>query len=292
MANELTNTELDSAVPENWRPRFVSRFYDTKQVTQRIINAAEDYQDHGGKGDIANITVEGFDLTVNAVGATDGSLTVQTQTLTNIALNVNAWKEVTMEVINKSRKQAFDIWEKQFPESAGNAVRRKITADVLALVRADATTLTAQGDGTAHLGENELIGAIQQHLDAGFPIDESPEDWTYVLPTTEFRYLKPLNLLDYNKTGKAGAGGAATIDLPMLYDIPVIFSTQVESSAGIRYGCLFHKTAFAAAMQQNVEPQFTSRLPAAKLSYLMTVSALYGVKTVVAGRAGQLLSKA
>lgn len=291
MANELTNTELDPQVPENWRPRMVERFYDTKQVTPRFLNATEDYQDHGGKGDIANITVEGFDLTVNDVGATDGSLTVQTQTLTNIALNVNKWKESTMEIIGKSRKQAFGLWEDQFPVSAGNAIRRKMTADLLALVRVDAT-LTAQGDGAGNNGEDDYLGAIQQHMDAGFPIDEKPEDWTFVMPSKQFSPAKKLNLLDYSRTGKPGQGGAATIDLPMLYDIPVIFSTQVESNGGIRYGVLAHKTAMAWAAQQNVEPRFADRLAAAKLSYLMTVSALYGVKTVVAGRMGQLLSKA
>ena len=291
MANELTNTELDPHVPENWRPRLVERFYDTRQVTPRFLNATGDYEDHGGKGDIANIAVEGFDLTVNDVGATDGSLTVQTQTLTNIALNVNKWKESTMEIIGKTRAQAFDLWEKQFPVSAGNAIRRKMTSDLLDLIRADAT-LTAQGDGTGNLGENEVLGGIQAHMDQGFPIDENPEDWTFILHTSQFSPLKKLNLLDFDKTGEAGAGGAATIKLPKLYDIPVIFSTQVAQNNGIRYGGLAHKTAMAWAAQQNVEPRFADRLAAAKLSYLMTVSCLYGVKTVVAGRMNQMLSKA
>jgi hypothetical protein len=289
MANELDNTALDPIVPENWRPRFVERFYDSKSALPRFLNATEDYQDHGGKGDIANITVEGFDLTVNDTSA-DGSLTVQTQTLTNIALNVNKWKDVTMEVVNKSRKQAFSVWEDQFPTSAGNAVRRKMMSDLLA--EYSNATLAAQGDGTGRLGEEEILGAIQQHLDAGFPIDEKPEDWTFVLPTVDFSNLKKGNMLDYSRTGKPGIGGAATIDLPMLYDIPVVFSTQVASAAGIRYGLLAHRSALAWAAQQNVEPRFADRLPAGKASYLMTVGALYGVKTVVAGRMGQLKSKA
>jgi len=290
MANELTNTELDPLVPENWRPRLVERFYDSQSFTGRVLNVTGDYQDHGGKGDIANISVEGFDLTVNDVGATDGSLTVQTQTISNIAMNVNKWKEVTMEVIGKTRKQAFDLWEKQFPISAGNAIRQKMASDLLA--EYSNATLTAQGDGTGNAGEDELLGAIQQHITGKGPIMESPDEYTFVLAENQYAPLKKLRLLDYERTGEAGEGGAASIKLPRLWNIPVVFSTQVASSGGIRYGLLFHNTALAWAAQQNVEPRFTDRLAAAKLGYLMNVSALYGVKTVVAGRMCQIKTKA
>jgi hypothetical protein len=82
------------------------------------------------------------------------------------------------------------------------------------------------------------------------------------------------------------------VEVPNLWGIPTIFTTQAESNGGIRYGVIAHKTAFAWAAARNVTPRFADRLAAAKLSFLLNVSALYGVKSVIVARACQLKSKA
>lgn len=286
MANELDNTTQAAEIPEQWRPRFISRFYDANKVLPRVLNVTEDFK---GKGDIAHITVEGFDLTVNDVGS-DGSLTVQQQTLTDVSVTIDAYKDVTNEWIGKTREQAFGLWEQQFPKSAGDAVRQKIESDILALYTG--ATLAAQGDGLGYVGEDELLGALNQFLDNKLPLMENPDDFTIVLDTKNWAPLKKLKLLDYDQTGEAGEGGAATQKIGKLWNVPVIFSTQCTSTGGIRKGLAFHKTAMAWAVQRNVTPRFADRLAAAKDSYIGAVTALYGVDTVVGARMCVINSKA
>ena len=287
MTNELSPTELAAEVVENWRPRFVSRFYEMNRVIPRVLNATGDFKQ---KGDIAHIEVEGFDLTVNSVAA-DGSLTVQTQTLTDVQVVINANKDVTMEWTGISMEQALGQWKNQFPTSAGNALRQKIELDLLA--EYSNATLTAVGEaaGGANLGEDEILAAIQQHVDAKGPIMDSPEQYTFALASSQFGPLKKARLLDYERTGEAGEGGAASMKIGKLFNVPVIFSTQVATSSSVRKSLLFHETALAWAAQRNVEPRFADRLAAAKDSYIGTVLALYGVKTVVGARMCVINSK-
>lgn len=285
MANEQTNTELSALVPEQWRPRYIAAVYDPADIVPHVLNVTEDYS---GKGDIAHITTETTALTVNAT-ASDGSLTVQSQTPNDVQVNVNAEKDITVEIVGKTRKQAYDTWEKHFPISAAAAMRERYQLDLLALY-GDVTT-TASGDGTGNLGEDEYLAAIQRLVDAKLPILEKPTEFCFALHTSQWGPAKKQGFLDYQRTGEAG-GGAASIRLPFLWEVPVVFSTQVASSGGIRQNMLFAKEAFAIAIQRNVDPRFADRLAAAKNSYLMAVLALYGVKTVLGGRANVLKSKA
>lgn len=286
MANEITPTQAAALVPEQWKPRFLQAMYEQNDIFPRVLNATEDFK---GKGDICHIATEAFAWTVNDISS-DGSLTVQQQSLTDVSLTIDKNKDVTVEWTQITRDQAYDIWEKSFPATAGDAVRQKMTADLLALY-SDATT-TAQGTGSGNIGENEILGAIQQMVTAKLPILKKPDEFTFAFADTQFAPLKKENLLDYSRTGEAGKGGAASIDMPRVYQIPCSFNTQVASSASIRYSLLVHKTALAWAAQRNVEPKFADRLAAAKLGYIGTVTALYGVKTVFGGRMVQLKSAA
>jgi hypothetical protein len=288
VANELTATELSPLIPENWRPRFVEALYEKQYVLPYALNVTGDFSDHNGKGDIANIAIEPT-LSTNDTSS-DGSLTVQQVTTTNIALAVDKNKNTTVEIVGIAREQAFKEFETQFPISAGNALREKMESDLLALY-SDATT-TAAGDGTGNLGEDEFLAAVQQLVSAKVPIIQKPGDNFLAIADTQFQAVRKLNLMDYSRTGQSGHGGAAEMEIPKLWGIPVVFSTQVASSGGIRYSLLANKQALAWAAQRNVEPRMADRLAAAKDSWLMTVLALYGVKTVTAGRMVQLKSKA
>lgn len=85
MANEQDNTTLAGLIPEKWRPRYLEALYDPYDIIPHVLNCTEDF---GGVGDIAHVSVEGTGLTVNNV-ASDGSLTVQTQTPTDVSITIN-----------------------------------------------------------------------------------------------------------------------------------------------------------------------------------------------------------
>lgn len=285
MANETTPSELGQGlVRENWGPRYISALYEGHSVAKYISNITGDFN----RGDLANVPVEPV-LTVNDT-ASDGSLTVQSVTFTNVQVAIDKKKDVTAELTGIARKQAEKKFEETFPISAGKAMRQQIESDILALY-SDVTT-TASGDGTGNLGEDEFLAAIQRMVTAKLPIIDEPGSFCFALADNQFAPVKKLNLLDYDRTGEAGKGGAASMGVPMLWNVPVVFSTQVATASSIRQSMLFSKDAFAWAAQRNVEPRFADRLAAAKDSYLMTVLGLYGVKTVTAGRANVLKSKA
>src|SRR3990167_1791300 len=285
MAATIPSDLGQGLVPEGWGPRFLAALYDEHYVLPHVLNVTADFK---GKGDIVNIATEPA-YTVNDVTGATGAVTLDTVTITNVTLTIDKNKSVASELTGIARDQAFENFENRFPISAGKALRQQMDSDLLALC-SDATA-TSQGDGLGNLGEDELLGAIQQLVTAKVPIMESPEECCFAMADTQFAPLKKQNFLDYNRSGQAG-GGAAKIGLASIWSIPVVFSTQVASASSIRESLLFHRSALAWAAQRNVVPRFADRLPAAVDGYLMAVFALYGVKTTRAARMVRLRSKA
>ena len=195
-------------------------------------------------------------------------------------------KDCTVEITGKARKQAYGIWEDKFPAQAAAAHRQQFQSDLFALY-SDITN--SIGDGSGNLSEDDFLAAIQTLVTAKMNILSNPKDYCFGLATSQWAPAKKQGFLDYERTGEAG-GGAASIKLPFLWEIPVVFSTQVATSASKRQNMLWNREAIAIAMQRNVEPGMTSRLAAAKTGYLMTCVSLYGVMTIAAARATLMLS--
>ena len=250
------------------------------------MNVTGDYK---GVGDIAHIAVQATAYTVNDVGS-DGALTTQDNVLTDVSLTVDKKKDVTLEVLElPTNVQAFQTRFKDFPDNAGQALREKIESDILNLVRADITQ--AQGDGLGNLGEDELLAAIMTLAQAKLPILKNPSEFTFAFQPEQFPPLKKSGMIDFNRTGQAGNGGAASMGLPALYNIPTVFTNQVESSASVHYNVLLHRDAFAWAAQKMPTFLTASGLANAKLTRILHMHTLYGIKTVVAARAVILKSK-
>lgn len=274
-------------VPEVWGPRLIDALYSKPGVAQRVLNVSADVK---SVGDIAHIAVD-TRVTVNDVSS-DGTVAPQANTLTDISLTVNKWKEVTEEWTEITVAQAYAIWRDRFPVRAGEGIREKIDNDIMTLVRSDWTSNAAEGDGTGNVGEDELIGAIGKLLGNRIPVLAQPDDCTFVFRADDqYKPIKKLGILDYDRTGVAGQGGAAMAGVPRIYGVPVIFTQEVESSSSVHYNALFHKSAGAWALQKDINFREADGLAGRKLTKILNANALYGFKNTVAARAVQIKTK-
>lgn len=280
MANELTKTTESALVPEKWGPRFLEKLYEPNRVLPRMLNVTGDYD---GVGDIAHIAVEGTAWTVNDLGA-DGALTVQANTLTDVSLTINKEKEVTVEVIKTLKRPGYSFSDRfdAFTRTASNSIREQMESDALALY-SDITQ--SSGSGAGDIGQDEVLDAIRQlRTTPKVDILANPEENTLVFHPKQFPALKKSNLFDYERSGVAGGGGVK-MGLPSIFQVPVIFSTQVGNTAGAHQNLLFHKSAFAWAAHREPQYESASGVGAGNLVEVMVCWALYGVKTVIANRA-------
>ena len=282
MSAELTNTELAARIAERWPALLIAAVYDEDALIGRVLNAAQNVE---SKYDIIHIATEPV-LSAAAVNGSTGALAPSQQTVGDVSLTVDKHYGVLDEWLTKTRTQAMDDWYNAWPKAAGKALRQQIDADILALVRADVST-NVVGDGTGHAGEDELLAAMGKLKSGALPISERPGEFTFAFDPDEFQFLKKQGFLDYSRRGVAG-GGSSDARLEEMWGIPVVFNRQVEASGGINYNCLFHKTAFAAAIQRNVTFETASGLANRALTTVVAADVLYGVKTVLQARACQI----
>lgn len=280
MANELTNTELSARIPETWPSLLVAAVYDEDALIGRVLNAAANVS---GPYDIIHIATEPT-LSAQAVGA-DGTVTNSAQTVGDVSLTVDKHYAVLDEWLSKTREQSIGDWFAAWPKAAGRALRQQIDADLCAL-RSDVTT-NVVGDGTGHAGEDELLAAMGKLMQGALPVASAPGEFTWAFDPDEYQFLKKQGFLDYRRTGAPG-GGAETSKLADMWGIPVVFNRQVVTSGGINYNMLFHKSAFAAAMQRNLTFRMAEGTAAKKLTTVVISDILYGVKTVLQARAVQV----
>lgn len=279
MANETNPSDLaQGLVRENWAGRYISALYEKNYVLPYFSNLTGDFK----KGDIANVPVAPV-LTVGTITST-GDLNPQVMTHTNVQVSVNTNSDCTIVETGITQEQAEAALENNFPAQAAGALRQSMELKALAL-QSDVTN-TAIGSSTepGNVGEDEILAAIQASLNAKIDVLSKPEDNCFALASNQFSSLRKQKCFDYTVTGQAGGAASARLDMPSYGGVPIRFSTQVATSGILRKNLFFHKSAFAWAAQRNVVPKMADMLASGKDAKIMTAIALYGVKTVVAGR--------
>lgn len=272
-------------VRENWGDLYIRPFYEQVRTLPFMANVSKDCK----KGDLVNVPVRSTALTVGTVNASTGALNIQQVTASNVQVLVDSQKDCTVDLLDITREQAEERFEKQWPEESGEAVAETMEAAALALY-SDVTA--SVGADTNDISETELLLAIQALKTAKLPIDTKPNEFAFALADNAWLPLRQAKIFDYQVTGVSGESAAKSLSLPSYGGIAVRFSTQVATSGTARRSMLFHRNAFAWAAQKNPSVDMVSRLPAGQASFLMTNIALYGVKTVREGFARVIKSKA
>lgn len=269
MANEITNTEADVFIPELWRPGFLKALYAQGVVRQRVLSADGDVAQ---KGDILHIRIAPT-LSVNDVGATDGSVTNQALTATESQLTVDKWREVSFTVLDKAAKQADDYLQPALESGVPQAFAADIDSKLLAL-HASLNGYTAI-DATAGLNEDRLTEAFYALANANVPVSMI-QDMSWFFDWKQWMTLRKLSQISAAQITGNPDGGILTQKIPDVLGIPVYFSSLVAEST-YHKNMLIHREAMACGVQKNFRiEQFARTAKATTYS----ADILYGVKVV------------
>lgn len=278
MANEITNTQANVIIPELWRPKMFEARYPASVMLKRVTTVDGEVEK---QGDILHLPIEPV-VSVNNVGS-DGSLTNQALTPTEAQLTVNLWKEATIDVVDKAQKQSLIDLLTAFIPGFAKAIAAQQDADILALC-SDITN--SVGDNATEYSAELLQAALQKLIDANIPVDNA-NDISCVLHSSKWSAMKNIDKFQFaNYTGEA-MGGQMKYSLPAPYGVPHMISTQVVSSTGY-HNMVFHRQAFGCGTQKNFAIE---KLARTKLSTPINGNILYGVKTIRADHAAQLITK-
>jgi hypothetical protein len=269
MANEITNTEADVFIPELWKPGFLKALYAAGVVRQRVLAADGDVAQ---KGDILHIRIAPS-LSVNDVGATDGSVTNQALTPTESQLTVDKWREISFTVLDKAGKQADEYLQPCLESGVPAAFASDIDAKLLGLY-AGMTGYTAV-DATAGLNEDRLTEAFYALMNANVPVSMI-NDMSWVFHPKQWMTLRKLAQISSAQITGNPDGGILTQKIPDVMGVPVYFTTNVQTST-YHKNVLMHREGLACGVQKNFRiEQFARTAKATTYS----ADILYGVKVV------------
>lgn len=269
MADEITNTEADVFIPELWKPGFLKALYAAGVVRQRVINCDGDV---AKKGDILHIRIAPS-LSVNDVGATDGSVTNQALTPTKSDLTVNQWREISFSVLDKAAQQADEYLQPCLESGVPQAFASDIDAKLLGEY-ASWTGYTAI-DASAGLNEDRLTEAFYALANANVPVSMI-QDMSWFFAWKQWMALRKLAQISSAQITGSPDGGILTQKIPDVLGIPVYFTSNVQTST-THQNVLMHRELLACGVQKNFRIEKFARTAKATT---YSADVLYGVDTV------------
>ena len=223
---------------------------------------------------LSNLTAN--DKTAN----TEVTLQAPTETETTIAIDEHKETSFLVEDLLKTQSN-YDLMG-EYTNKAGYAIAQAVDSDLLALYAS--LTTTDQGTYGADIGDAEILGAIEQ-LDL---VDAPLQDRCFVIfPTQKTaialldKFVKSDYLGEWNMPTPVQVGAESRYLWGEIYGVPVYYTNQVPQTAGTptqTHNILFHKEAFALALQQS--PRTQSDYILEYLGNLIVVDVIYGVKVL------------
>lgn len=223
---------------------------------------------------ISNLSAN--DKTANA------DTTTQTVTESEVQILVNKWKETSFEIEDMVKVQSNNDLMSEYTSKAGEAIARVVDTDLLGL----RTGLTSTDVGTYgnDMTDAVIVAAIQS-LDE---VDAPLEDRAFVIAPSQKaaimkldKFVKADFLGNYDQATPVKKGPNSRWMWGDIYGIPVYYTNQVPTTAGTptqTHNLMFHKDAFALAMQQSPRTQSQYRIES--LGWRVTVDCIYGVKAL------------
>lgn len=220
---------------------------------------------------------------LSANDKTQGSeTTTQTVTESETTISINKWKEASFEIEDIVKVQSnYDLMS-EYTSKAGEAIARVVDTDLLALY----SSLTSTDVGTYgnDLTDAVLVAAIQTLDEVDAPLEDrslviAPSQKAAIMKLDKF--VKADYLGNYDQATPVKKGPNSRWLWGDIYGVPVYYTNQVPSTAGTPtqlHNVLFHKEAFALALQQ--APRTQSQYRIESLGYRLTVDAIYGVSAL------------
>ena len=273
----ITTTTAANFIPELWS-------YETLRAAESALVMAPLVKRYdelvSGRGDtihIPNIS----NLTTNSK-VQGNEVTTQAVTETETTILVDQWEETSFEIEDIVKVQSQYDLRSEYTEKAGFAIAKKVDSDLLALY----ASLTSDDVGVygTDVGDAELVAAIET-LDL---VDAPLTDRYFVMHPSQKsavmkldKFVSAYHLGDVNSPSPIQKGPNNRYLWGEIYGVPFYYTNQVPTTAGSptqRHNLLFHKEAFALALQQ--APRTQASYWQKDLAWIITTDVIYGMSVL------------
>ncbi len=243
--NQMTNTTHTKFLPTLWGEAIVAR--DQNMVISKLVDRKDADVKNGG-------TSEDFPLVSNlaATAVSDNTaVTFQANTETAVTLNLNRHFESSFMLQDRTKIQTSYELAKLYSQKIGQALMDKIETDLAGLYSGLTQT---QGTGHTALTEAMIVRGIQYLDDAKAP---QTERYLVLKPAGMNNLRQIARFTEFQTTGNQTApmvGGQRGF-VTNVFGVDVYVTTniqQVTGTPGIIHNLLFHRSAFALAMQKDI----------------------------------------
>jgi len=249
--NHHSATTLAAYINEVWSPR-INEYFKAKIGAASFFWDVSDLVKAGGDTiHIPNLA----ELSANNKAA-GSQVTLQNPTETGVDLAINTWKEASVLIERKEALQvlqAISIQEK-YMQAEAYAIKKAYDTALMSLYSGLSQSV---GDYTSQTTDSEIRQALGK-LDAA---DVPLEDCAFFFhPTVFWNQLEAISkYYDASVLGSIGYSPVRTGQIPVLYGLPVITTTQVVKTTGSSgneyHNMVAHKDAFAHAKSGNLNSE-------------------------------------
>ena len=243
--NHFTNTTHTKFLPEIWSTAIIAR--EQGKVMANLVSREDAAVKDGG----TKINFPKVSSLVASAVSDETQVSFQSPTEDEVELNLNRHFESSFFLQDRTKIQSSYRLAKMYSEKIGQALIDKIETDLTGLYSGLTQTV---GTGHTALTEAMFVRAIQYLDDAKAP----QTDRHFVCKPAAMGNLRQIaRFTEFQTTGKqktpivGGQRGFVT----NLFDIKVSVTTniaQVAGTPGIIHNLMFHRSAFALAMQKDI----------------------------------------
>lgn len=271
MAN-ITTTEAAVFIPEVWSAETL-RAQEAALVMAPLVKRFDSLVK--GRGDTIHVPHVSNLVANDKVANTE--VTLQAVTETETTIDIDKWKEASFLVEDIVKTQSnYDLMA-EYTNKAGYAIAQQIDTDLLKLY----SGLAPVGAYGSDIDQSVIVAGIQLLDEANAPIEErvmviKPSQKAAI--SKDDKFVKADYLGQYQNPQPVRRGPNSRYLWGEIYGVPVYYTTQVyvDGVGPDTHNLLFHKEAFALALQQTPRTQGTYWQKS--LGWLVTVDVIYGLK--------------
>lgn len=271
MASEMdAATEASVLIPEIWSPIVLDARYQAAKILKRVLSKDADVKN---AGDTVHIPIRPS-ITIGDITQTTGEIDNQALTYTEAQLVVDKWRGGKITIVDMASWQSIVDMAKDLAPDFGKALAADIDSYLGSLY--SSVTTNSLGSSTDDYSGDMVLAGLQKLIDLSIPVD-NPNDISLVLHTSKWSVLKNIDKFSFaNYTGYS-MGGQLKYEAPAPYGVPHFFTTAIKSSGSAYQNMLFHREAFAAAVQKRIS---LKELAPTGFNKVYQAGALFGVKTI------------
>ena len=262
--NGMTTVTGAKFLPEKWAKDAEIAREQNLVMASKVKRYDTDVADSGSKVHIPFVS----NLVTTAV-ADNTAVTFQAPTETEVVLNLNRQYESSFNIGDKlSAQTAYDLG-KLYSEKIGYALAEKIETDLTSLY---SVMSQSTGDGTAEITEANIARALLYLDNAKVP---QTDRHFVVRPSVMYSLRQIADFTEYQMTGKDGVQAGGSNGMVMnAYGLDITMTTTIVSTSNHAQNLLFHRNAFALAIQKDVSVEQQRRADFLATGYV--ASALWG----------------